>query len=202
MQAILSLERRPVRRLVHATHPADEVDAPCLRIALRVEAERLERNLHFDRPARVLLRRSDGMNAVPRLNDTARVIERLFVAYRPLRVHNEQERIASIVKGVQRHSEDVAVGRHEVAFQPHRDRLLRRGIVVDRGDVQIVVIVQHADFGAECCRESGFRQLLDEVGEYRCQSPRRFIESAVHHNRSDGACREHHRTGDRLGIDR
>ena len=202
MHAILALEGRPVRRFVHATHPTDEVDPPRLRVARGIEAQRLERDPHFQRPARVALHRAHSGDAVPRFDDLARVIERLLVAHRTLRVDEEQEGVAFVVEGVEHHAEDVAVRRYEVALEPHRDRPLRLRVVVDAGDVEIGGVVQHPHLRAEARRIAGARQLLHEVGEHGGGGPGGVIERAVYDNGARGARGAEGRSGDRFRIDR
>ena len=179
MQAVLSLEGRPVRGLVHAAHAANEVHSPLLYRQGPIEAEGAHRDRELGDPGGVGHPRLERDDPLPRLDHGARVVEDLLVPNASHRIDREEEGVAAIVEGVEGEAEDVAVPGIEVALEAGADRARWLRIEVLRRDIELIGIVEDADLRAEGRGTPRVGELLPEVGEHLGRAPLRLIEHPV-----------------------
>ena len=159
------------------------------RVAVRIERQRLERNLVLGRPAALELGRGCIPDAVPIavvLGDVA------IQAVEPhaVRVQAEEIAAAARVERVERHEQRVFLSdrralAHDVRGEPARRR------EHPRGDVQRVVVVEQVDLGA--LRRLGVLDGIDlmKIVDARRIRPRGVVEHAVD-RRPRGRARDLH----------
>ncbi len=171
--------RRPVGPLVLVADRSAELDAPHLIGAGRV-AQRLERELHLERPPAV---EAPGLHVPHRIPVGVRCA---FVDDRVIResaegIRVEHEPAAAIVEGVEADAEVIVlphlVG---VAAQLVGNPLLRRRRVPAlRGDVDVVAVEHHPDFGLLGRRLVVARRHLQHAAEARELSVDLVVQEAV-----------------------
>src|SRR5262249_38905711 len=130
--------------LVVAPDAAAEIDAPDVAGA-PFEAEGLERNPDFRRPAVLVHFRCDRPHAVPAWRDVAALVGHLQVGLRGRRVRHEDEAVAAISERVDDDLEAVLFSRDEILSNVVDDRRLARSIEAPYAQVKRVGIEEDAD---------------------------------------------------------
>jgi hypothetical protein len=156
-------DQRQIGNLVLPLHQPTEVDAPGLR-AVAAVAQRLERNLDFERPAALETAGLHEPDAVPAR--VLLVVGHHHVAQRAERIGLEQVAVPAIVQRVDDEgevlvAEDVAV----VAPQLVGDLALRVAVPAARRNVQAASVEENPGVGFFGGRRSLARLLLDEIGD-------------------------------------
>ena len=98
---------------------------------------------------------------------------------RPSGIGAEDEAVLTIVKRVEDHLERVHVAHAGVSTRVADDDLRRIGVVADRSDVQVEVVVQDTHFRQFGCGLSFERFRLNKIRQRHRLFPDGFIQNAV-----------------------
>ena len=170
---------RQIGVLVLAADAAAKLNAPDVR-RLRPVAERLERNLHLDRPAAVEAAGPHVPHRVP-VGVRVALVRELLVGAPAERVGVEHEAVAAVVERVEERAEVVVLAElGGVAAHLVRNPLAPgRRVPHPGGDVDIRVVEHDPRLGRLGRGRAGVGNVLDEVGDRRHRLVDRLVEDAV-----------------------
>ena len=200
-------DRREVDVLVLPPNQASQLQAPQL-CWCRPVAERLERDLHLDRPATL---EPPGPNIPDRIPVQVRIalVRELLIRQRTERCGVEDDTVAMIVVRVEQHAEVIVL--HELDRVPTHlvchPFARRRRVPQPGGNIHVVLVEHDPGLGSLGRRCALLWNLLNQAGDCRHRAIDLLAELAVHTNpagQPDGphSCASHLITCHNLGGNR
>jgi hypothetical protein len=171
-------QRCPVTVLVQPPHLTLEVDTPALNV-IAGESQGAKRNSDLRIPPGLRDARLNVPDGIPVRVVLAPLVRHLRVPLRARWIGRELIPVSLVVKGIQNDAERVVVAGVEILLQVIDDDPRRLLVSRKYGEVQRLIVIEHANFGVVRRGHAFPRFVLNEAGRDRCIAPRRFVECAI-----------------------